>query len=318
MAGLYRRRIRPVLKGAKSWLLPNQERKATGGTNDPGYCYSVWLRHLVLAAQNGLTKMPDTVAELGPGDSLGIGLAALVGGAGQYSAFDIVEFATRERNIEAFDQITEYYRYRRAILEPEDNPKIRPLLDSWEFPDCFAQLGDLDHALDDMRIKQLRAALANLRTNDPPGSPIRYICPWNDAKVLKPESQDFVLAQAVLEHVEDVPGTYIAVANWLRPGGLFSQTIGLDSHGLVPDWNGHWAFGPLAWRVLRGRWAYLINRVPLSEHIRHLSEAGFEIVDVIRYTDTTGLPAEKLAEPFRSMPQDDIVTSSAYVLARKP
>jgi hypothetical protein len=47
------------------------ERDACGSQGTEGrYCYSVWLRHLVSAAANGLNCSPKAVAELGPGDSL--------------------------------------------------------------------------------------------------------------------------------------------------------------------------------------------------------------------------------------------------------
>ena len=53
----------------------------TGGrTNSPRYCYSAWLKHLVMAHQNNLDPYPSTIAELGPGDSLGMGIAALLSG----------------------------------------------------------------------------------------------------------------------------------------------------------------------------------------------------------------------------------------------
>ena len=55
--------------------------KGTGGSISASYCYSVWLRHLVTTAGCGLNCNPRTVAELGPGDSLGVGLAALLSGA---------------------------------------------------------------------------------------------------------------------------------------------------------------------------------------------------------------------------------------------
>ncbi len=67
--------------------------RGTGGTISARYCYSVWMRHLVIAKENGLNTSPRIVAELGPGDSLGIGLAALIGGCDRYFAFDIVRFA---------------------------------------------------------------------------------------------------------------------------------------------------------------------------------------------------------------------------------
>ncbi|MBM4372890.1 MAG: hypothetical protein FJ098_14650, partial [Deltaproteobacteria bacterium] len=61
------------------------DRRGTGGTGSARYCYSVWLRHLVLAKDRGLLdQVPATVAELGPGDSIGIGLAALLSGATAY------------------------------------------------------------------------------------------------------------------------------------------------------------------------------------------------------------------------------------------
>lgn len=262
--------------------------------------------------------MPRDVGELGPGDSLGIGLAALINGAETYSAFDIIEYATADRNLRVFNHLVELFKQRHPIPGPKELPYVRPLLDSWEFPDCFNGLSNMGKALGERRLKKLKSALTTLKPNANPGSPIRYICPWNDDRSLEPERLDLAFAQAVLEHVDDVPGTYKALANWLRPRGLFSQVIGFDCHGIVPDWNGHWTFNALAWRIIRGRKTYLINRRPLADHLRHLKEAGFEIIKVIREIDETGLAISEFAAPFRSMSLADSVTKSAYVLARKP
>lgn len=52
--------------------------RGTGGTCSARYCYAVWLRHLVLAAEHGLLdRPPRRVVEIGPGDSLGTGIAAI-------------------------------------------------------------------------------------------------------------------------------------------------------------------------------------------------------------------------------------------------
>ncbi len=51
----------------------------TGGTVSARYCYSVFMRHRVIAAQYGMIQPPTTVVELGLGDSLGIGLMAITG-----------------------------------------------------------------------------------------------------------------------------------------------------------------------------------------------------------------------------------------------
>jgi len=60
--------------------------------------YSLWLRHVVTAYQNGAfhTGPPSVVVELGPGKSLGTGLAALLSGAEKFCAFDVVQYASNK------------------------------------------------------------------------------------------------------------------------------------------------------------------------------------------------------------------------------
>src|SRR5690242_13726234 len=52
--------------------------RKTGGSASARYCYSVWLRHLSMLHESALPTMFETTAELGPGDSLGIGLATML------------------------------------------------------------------------------------------------------------------------------------------------------------------------------------------------------------------------------------------------
>ncbi len=79
-------RIRPILGGIKSyipWLSSVKwlsSSRGTGGTISARYCYSVWLRHLCVARDYGLPTQPSVIAELGPGDSIGSGLAGLLTG----------------------------------------------------------------------------------------------------------------------------------------------------------------------------------------------------------------------------------------------
>jgi len=74
-------------------------RELTGDTDSARYCYAVWLRHLTMSRESGLSDTPRVVAELGPGDSIGIGIAALLTGAEKYYAFDVCRYATNQRNI---------------------------------------------------------------------------------------------------------------------------------------------------------------------------------------------------------------------------
>ena len=71
--------LKPVLRGLLTYVPAVEKRfvKSTRGTNSARYCYSVWLRHLVMAHENKLASanvpVPAVVAELGPGD-LGLAL----------------------------------------------------------------------------------------------------------------------------------------------------------------------------------------------------------------------------------------------------
>ena len=97
--------LKPVIRGLVTYL-PGWGllRKRVGrGTESARYCYSAWMRHMVMASQAGLNAHPEIVAELGPGRSLGMGLAALAAGCRQYCAFDVVRHANLDLNAELFE-----------------------------------------------------------------------------------------------------------------------------------------------------------------------------------------------------------------------
>ena len=73
--------------------------RATGGSDSARYCYAVWLRHLVVLSRYGFTLQGRTVCELGPGDSIGAGLAALLAGARRYIALDAGHLATKDARV---------------------------------------------------------------------------------------------------------------------------------------------------------------------------------------------------------------------------
>ena len=79
--------------------------KQTGGSCNARYCYVVWLTHLTYAFQNGVKETPKHVVELGPGDTLGTGFAALITGADKYYALDIVRYTNVEESLKIFDEL---------------------------------------------------------------------------------------------------------------------------------------------------------------------------------------------------------------------
>src|SRR2546425_8934260 len=105
-----------------------------GGTDSPRYCYSIWLRHLTMAYKNGLSTAPATVAELGPGDSVGVGLAALLTGSERYWALDVIRYTDAKRNLEIFDGLIDLVRNRASIPNDMEFAEVQPSLRSYGFP----------------------------------------------------------------------------------------------------------------------------------------------------------------------------------------
>lgn len=308
-------KYKALIRGLGTFVpfLPNT--RGTGGTDEPLYCYGVWLRHVAnIRAATGMTRVPETVAELGPGDSLGIGLMALLTGAARYVALDRVPFASIERNVAVFDRLVELLQAREPIPGARAYPAMRPAVADESFPVWLEE--QLDSALAPERVRALRAALATIGK---PGNPIEYHAPWIDGIDAMQGRFDLLFSQAVLEHVDDLAATHAALLRCLRPGGLASHQIDFGSHGLSDAWNGQWSFGDVAWRITRGSRPFLINRLPHSRQLALLRQAGFRIVLERREERRDGLQRDRLAPRFVGLDDADLATKGAYlIVARAP
>lgn len=294
----------------------------TGGTQSARYCYSVWLRHLVIAHQNGLKGVPQVVAELGPGDSLGIGLAALLCGTQYYYALDVVHHADQARNLAVFDGLIELFQKRSPIPDRTEFPKVKPFLDSYEFPSHILSEEHLKSALDERRLGMIRGVLSGNGQDDEIS--IRYFVPWYNKDTVLPGTVDLIYSQAVLEYVDDLPEVYGALFRWLKPGGWMSHQIDFKSHGITEPWNGHWAFSEAQWRVLKGNRPYFLNREPCSTHIDQHTKSGFKIACVQKLMNASEsdrpleIPKHFLTGRFRTMPDEELAVSGALIQAYRP
>ena len=306
-----------IIKGLLTFALPrSMYSRHTGGTDSARYCYSVFLRHLVrIHAATGSVPL-GSIAELGPGDSLGVGLAALIAGAERYHAFDVAPFSSAARNLRVFDELVGLFRERADLPGRSEIPEIKPAISDERFPGHILSHERMARALDPARIASLRLDLSGDRGGN--GNSVSYVAPWFDPATVQDETLDWIFSQAVMEHVDDLKTTYEICYRWLKPGGLMSHQIDFRSHGTAPSWDGHRAYGDLAWWMVRGARPYLINRAPLSAHRTIPQAQGFEIIDqVLIPGDPTVAPA-KLAPRFRSWRGQDISTTGAFILYRKP
>ena len=312
--------IRKILGGFKSYVPGGVSFHANTVDDLARYCYTIWLRHLSILYKNGFTKIPNTIAELGPGDSIGTGLAGLVCGAKKFYALDVVEHTNIKNNISVFDELVTLFAKHSTIPDDNEFPLVLPRLSSYNFPSEIFTNNDLEKLLDKSRIEYLRSELVGMEKKK---NSIQYMCPWNDPKIIENDSVDVVFSQAVLEHVRDLNHTYESMYRWVKKGGCISNQIDFESHGLSDEWNGHWSFSDLTWKLIKGNRPYLINREPLSKHLEAAQDAGFKIISVLpvktfssdTYTGT--IRRDNLAKKFRNISEEDFTTTSAYILAKK-
>lgn len=309
--------VRRALLGGLATFVPGMRYlrpRGTGGTDSAEYCYSVWLRHLVLAHRNGLDCDPRTVVELGPGDSLGVGLAALLSGCEEYYAFDVVRYSSLETNMSIFERLAYLFQERAPIPDHREFPKIKPYLDSYGFPSQVLDDERLQRSLAPSRLDRIRRAILRGSDNE---IVCKYLGPWDDGCSIGISSADMVISQSVLEYVDDLHSVYSAMNSWLKLGGFVSHQVDFGSVGTAVDWNGHWAYSDLMWRLMRGRRPYFPNRQPHSVHLEILREEGFEVVCDLPVKSASRLSVNDLAPRFRAMAEDDLVTSAAFIQAVK-
>lgn len=305
--------LRQLTYGILSFLpgLANSLSKGTGGTTSARYCYCIWLRHVVLTRMHGASPDLRVIGELGPGDSIGVGLAALISGSERYIALDAVEHADLARNLAIFDELVTLFRNRADIPGPREFPDIALDLPDLSFPAEIFDDTRLTRALEPNRIERIRAAVAR------PGSDpcLVYRAPWGRLEPADRGSIDFLLSNAVMEHVSDLPDAYRAIEAWLRSGGIASHQIDFRSHGLFAKWDGHWACPDWLWRLFIGRRPYLLNREPFQTHRALGRESGLQEAAFVRVECAP--QASHIAARFASMPQEDRTTCGAYFLQRK-
>ncbi len=308
--------IKGIIRNIPGIKFLRNNKGSTGGTCDGRYCYSIWLRHLVIGFENGITTLPKVVAELGPGDSLGTGIAALIGGADKYIGVDVVEFSSTEANLKIFDELVELFKSRAAIPGDDEYPGVKPKLKTYDFPSHIFSEAHLAEALKPERLKKLRAEIEAMRLNDKGSDVVSYFVPW-DGTLIKNGSVDMVISQAAMQHLDALEETYQIFSRWIKKGGFISHQVDFRSLNALETWYKHWEYSELEWKFLKFGKVYITNREPHSTYINLLTKYKFRIISDVKIAAETTIERSKLASRFKNNPPEDFQISGAFIQAVK-
>lgn len=270
---------------------------------DAEYYYRTWLSHVCLAHHFGCWDTPETVLEIGPGNSLGVGLAALLSGINKYLAYDVNPLLNELGEASLLSEIADLYRVKAPFATAD------ALLPTAELPSQLFAAERRAYFLSPDWIDQIKYSLANR------GELIDY---YNDPDEIAMHTVDYIFSQSALEHVEELDTMYESMWKWLKPGGLMTHSIDFSAHGTSRDWNGHWTCPDWLWRLMQGKRLYFLNRVPLSQHQALLAHHGFELKGVHSIKRASTLKRAELAPRFQHLSESDLTTTSAFLVARKP
>ena len=311
-------KLGPIVRGLLSFIPGANEllpKRKNGSADSSEGCYYDWLKHLGILYSNGVTKIPNTFAELGPGDSLGVGFAALLSGANVYYAMDIYSHANTEINLKVFDGLVELFK-ARAPRPWQGFPNIDEYLDENLFPSNILTEELRTATLANDRIQRIRKAIENLGT--PQGEIlIEYKVPYMNSSVIEKESVDLLFSNAVLEHIEELDFTYKTLYTWLKPNGIMTHLIDFDCHNLTKQWNGYRKINEILWKILVGKKMYLINRQPVSVHLDLIQKNGFKILCNLKKYRTDGIKRSELASKWKNISDDDLTCVVAFIQAQK-
>lgn len=305
-----------AINGLLSQIFPARRSPKSEGEPDSAlYCYGVWMKHLVLLHRYGLREVPRIVVELGPGSSLGVGIAALLSGVDAYYALDAVRYAEPAKNCTMLDELVVLFRNR--VARPTKGwPNFDRYLDKKLFPSGILTDAVLRASLSGARISHIRKALLHPGSNS--HHPImQYIVPWVDAGGVLTNRVNVVLSHAVMEHVVDLDQAYKSIHMWLKPGGMMSHQIDFTSHGLANEWNGYRAYPETIWKLIMGKQSYLINRQPYAVHKNFMLKYGFTLVHEFKRSRLDGIQRHRLAGRWKQISHDDLSCSGAFVIAKK-
>ena len=307
-----------LAKGLATWI-PGVHRafndlKSGTGTGTASYCYGVWLKHLTLLWERGMRAMPSTVVELGPGSSIGTGLAALLSGAQRYVGIDAVAHATPQSNLQVFRELCWLFE-QRAPRPKAGFPSYDVYLDASLFPSHILTRERLEETLAPARLNRLQQAVFALSTKSPRPA-IRYHT-WSHHNGLGEAQVDLVFSHVVMNEIQDLDRVYGLCAGWCRPGAWMSHHIDFSSLDTTREWNGHRRYGELTWKLIAGRRPYFVNREPIATHLELMRRKGFEIVEVIRARNHEGLAREQHAPRWQRFSDEDLTTRTAFVIARR-
>ncbi len=247
------------------------------------------------------------VLEIGPGESLSVGILCLANGAKSVTAIDRFPSLLNRK------QQSEIYK---ALIQNEKNIETGQ----------FLNLIDNDFKISADKMDYI------------PFVPLEEL-----DKTLAPGQFDIILSRAVLEHIYDLDLAFSSMNNLLAPGGVMIHEVDFRDHAIFTSYNLHpltfLTFSKKIWKVathwlgapnrkLENYFRQLLNHYGFSYKIFKILAVGSEkkfhaeSLELGKTHDDSQLKLvesikPKLAAEYKSLSNEDLLTSGIFFTATK-
>jgi len=280
------------------------------------FCYSFWLRLMVMLHESNCSKSVEDIAELGCAASIGIGIIAIISGSSRYTALELRSFDIELNSIQLFDELVELFKSRADIPDDEEFAKISIKLKEYKFPSEIFPPALHTALCNPQRLAMIRQQVGkiNYASNE---SMFNFIAPWESKVKELMDSFDLVFSRAVMEHTTEVDRVYSNIYSSMKRKGLMFHDIEYNSHHTSKFWNGHWGFSNFIWKLIEGRRPMMINKLPHSKHAAKIVSSGFKLIADSRVIRNSELPREWIAKKYSDLTDEDLSSYGGWFLAEK-
>ncbi len=297
-------------------IIAKKKIKTSHSSTNARFCYSFWLRLLVLLHKNKILDSRKVIAEIGTSGSLGIGLCALLSGSEKYYALDIEDHYDPIRNIKMLEDLIGLFSTKAPIPDEKEFPQINIKLQDYSFPE-FLNENEYKSYIGQIKFAQIADALKGLTHNSQESGLIQSYIPWERSSILGSTQVGLIFSHAVMEHVLYPHKIYKNLALLLKYDGIMFHDIEYHAHDLSDYWNGHYTYNDFLWKLTFGGRKYFLNRLTHSDHEKLIEDAENRIIMSERCYKETFINKCDLAGKFKFISELDLKSYGGIILSKK-
>tara|TARA_Y100001958_G_C21248633_1_gene581700 strand:- start:10470 stop:11405 length:936 start_codon:yes stop_codon:yes gene_type:complete len=277
----------------------------TGGTSNPNYCYSLFLRTFNSYFKY-CNKIPKGILEVGPGDSNVVSLLWLMIGSKKVISIDAYEYLKKDQLIDNFKSSSELL-INKSFCKSNINPKLNL--------NIYEKLWTILPPLKELRKRQkiILNEIHNFNLNKE-SKMFSYI-PNYTLKQKFSLKFDLIFSQAVFEHIKEPKKVLNFIHNNLSNNGIVYTSVDFKSHGSSTLFNGHYLFSESQYKKISSLYLFrFINRLPPSWFEKYLNKK-FKLLEQNNINEKSLISYNEIKS--KDILEEDLSISSSLFISKK-